>query len=374
MRRLFLFTTLLAVAAGCDESKKQQATTDAAIDPKAAAAIDPKLEKALASATDAGAAKDDKGPPPGGIFAPGAADALHAKGVPTKVEMGLEGAEPRITLGPSAGDGGAAAKPSGGGPARLVVATSMGRGLAMPTLELTLANSGASDTAPFIGEVKKVSAARDQRLPEGMEAELNKLVGSELRFKMKLDGRTDDPSVKLAKNAIPDLERLLTNAVEALMLAAVPAPPKPVGVGGVWMAETRTTWTGLDAVMYRAYKIKSIEGDKVSITFDAKQYAASRDVNLAGVPKGATLQQFEAAAKGEMELSKNDLMAKSMDLVQQTVMLFDAGDVPGQPPPPKNQKGEPQRNMATAQLQTEAKLVREGASPPKGDQKADNRK
>lgn len=371
MRRLFLFVTLLSVAAGCDESKKPQATTDAAIDPKSAAAIDPKLEKALASATDAGSGTSDKGPPPGGIFAPGAADAVHAKGAPTKIEMGLEGEAPRIMLGPSAGDGGATGKPSGGGPARLVVATSMGRGLAMPTLELALTNSGASDTAPFIGEVKKISAARDQRLPEGMEAELGKLTGSELRFKMRLDGRTDDPSVKLAKGAIPDLERLLTNAVESLMLAAVPAPPKPVGVGGVWMAETRTTWTGLDVVMYRAYKIKSIDGDKVSITFDAKQYAASKDVNLAGVPKGATLQQFEAAAKGEMELSKNDLMAKSMELLQQTVMLFDAGDVPGQPPPPKNQKGEPQRNMATAQLQTEAKLIREGASPPKS---ADNRK
>ena len=82
--------------AGCDdkkntESRASRPTRGASTDKYATA--DPKLEKALQAAA-ASASANENGPPPDGIFAPGAADRRHPKGAPTTVDMVGDGDEP----------------------------------------------------------------------------------------------------------------------------------------------------------------------------------------------------------------------------------------------------------------------------------------
>jgi hypothetical protein len=160
--------------------------------------------------------------------------------------------------------------------------------------------------------------------------------------------------MQLGKASKPELERLAQNAAEALVFATIPLPPKPVGVGAQWIAETRMPLSGLDVIAYRAYRVKSIDGDRVHLTLDVKAYAAGKDVTLTGIPKGATLEQFDGVAKGELELVRGESLARKSDVQQQVVMIFSG---PGGAQPPQ-QPGAPPGNMMTAQLQSQATLVR----------------
>jgi streptogramin lyase len=85
-----------------------------------------------------------------------------------------------------------------------------------------------------------------------------------------------------------------------------------------------------------------------------KAYAADRDTQIEGVPKGATLEQFDAQAQGEIEVVRGEIVARRLDSEQRLVMVFRApgGDKPEAP------QGRPEGNMLTAQLGGQARLAR----------------
>ena len=354
---IVLAAATAVAAAGCEEKKtSSEVRTDAGADKYASA--DPKLAKALQAAASASASAD-KGPPPDGILAPGAADQLHPRGAPTKVDVVREGATPGILLAAS-GDGGAPAATSAYGPAALSLGVQMGQRSALPTLELGVQfgpakkEEGGADW--LVGEVKRARPAKEQlgSLPPGTDKDIAGLEGTTLRLKVTPDGLESDAQEQLAKGAAPELDRLAQNAVEALVFDTVPLPAKPVGVGGQWIAETRMPLSGMDVVAYRAYQLKSVDGDRLHLTLEVKAYAATKDVQLAGLPKGATLQQFEAQGQGELELVRGESFARKSDIQQHVVLVF-AG--PGGPQG-QTQPGAPSGNMMTAQLQSHAQLVR----------------
>src|SRR5882724_7053657 len=101
---------LCSLALGCDKHETQHDTDVDAAAPKPKAATDdePDLAQAVAAVgarsgagngVAAGAAAG--GPPPNGIFGPGEADKALAKGAPTTLTVGSEGAEPKLSLGPA---------------------------------------------------------------------------------------------------------------------------------------------------------------------------------------------------------------------------------------------------------------------------------
>jgi hypothetical protein len=137
-------------------------------------------------------------------------------------------------------------------------------------------------------------------------------------------------------------------------MATVPPPPKPVGVGAQWIAETRMPLSGLDVIAYRAFRVKSIEGDRLHLTLDVKAYATSKDVQIAGVPKEATLEQFDAQGQGELEVVRGEALARKFDLQERVVLVFSG---PGGPQPP-SQPGQPPGNLIPVQIQSQATLVR----------------
>jgi hypothetical protein len=204
--------------------------------------------------------------------------------------------------------------------------------------------------------VKQATLARQQpgQLPPGAEKDIASLQGTQIRIKLTPEGKESTLIMQLGKTAKPELDRLAQNAAEALVFATVPLPSKPLGVGAQWIAETRMPLSGIDVVAYRAYRIKSIEGDRVHLTLDVKAYAAGRDVEMAGVPKGATLEQFEAASQGELELVRGESVARKSDVQQRIVLVF-AGEGGIKPP---QQPGQQPGNMMTAQLTEQATFVR----------------
>jgi hypothetical protein len=385
-RKALAFVTLALVAAGCDDNKKSSDSPKpdaSATRNDKMATLDPKLEQALAATASASAGgANDQGPPPGGVFPPGIADKRHPKGAPMKIEMGAEGSAPRVTLGGGDADGGAAAATSGvpSGTAKLSVAMRTGPRTALPTIDFNVvygpakpdkkdnkddkgAGAAGTDTDLLVVDVKKAAPAADQlgQLPPGTDKEIGALAGSQLRLHCTPEGRTGDLSLQLSKTANPDLERLASSAGEAMLLTIVPRPPKPVGVGGYWLAESRMTWMGLDVITYRSYRVKNIDGDKVTLTFDVRQYAADRTPTLAGLPKGATLDQYESAAQGELDLVRGDLVAHGAEVSQHVTFVFQAeGGKPQQPPA---QPGQPPPGAMQAQIEVETKLARDVAKP-----------
>jgi hypothetical protein len=361
MTRLVVLTAFAAGAAlaavACDEKKSSSSVTHTEAGAEKYTTADPKLEKAL-QAVASSAPANDKGPPPNGVFAPGGADQRHARGAPTKVEVLSDGSEPRVVLAPP---GSASPGTSVAGPAALQVVLQLGP-RAISAVEYLLAlgpakkDDGGSDW--LVGEVKRAepSKALGQAAP-GADKDIASLDGTQIRIQLTPDGRESDMQTRSGKAPKADLDTLSEAAAEALVLATVPLPGKPVGVGAQWIAETRMPLLGLDAVAYRAYRVKSIDGDRVHLSLDVKGYAAGREVQLAGVPKGATLEVFDTQCQGEMELVRGEAMARQSHVQERVVLAF----LPPGASPPQPQAGQANplsNNLLQAQVQSEATFIR----------------
>jgi hypothetical protein len=371
--QIVLMVAAAVLYVGCEKKPSSDASRpDGGAEDKYATA-DPKLAKALRAAADA-AAGSDNGPPPGGVFAPGAADQRHPKGMPSKIDVISEGSEPRVSLTSATGP---AARPMASGPAMLEVAEQMGPRAALPTVDMALLLHPvkSDDSSPSWieqADVKKAVPAKDQpgQLSADAEREIAALTGTQILIKFGPSGPEGGLELKLSKPSQSEL--FAQNAAEALSLAFVPLPAKPVGVGGQWIAETRTTLSGADVIAYRAFQVKSIEGDRLTLALTMSAYAATNDLHLRGVPKGATLEQFEAQGQGKFEIGASESLAHRVELDQRVVMVFRAEGAPSAPTPEGRM---PEGNMLTAQLQSQASFVRgeelhasapRRAGPPEG--------
>lgn len=354
-----LLGTSVAVA-GCDEKKSTSETSraDGGAETDKYATADPKLEKALKAAAAASAGADN-GPPPEGIFAAGVADQRHPKGAPTHVELVSDGAEPRVLLTSSADGSTERSSSSSYGPAALQVGLQQGRSV-LPNIDIALAlgpgkkDEGGDDW--LVATVRKALPSKEQlgQLPPGMDKQIGTLEGTQLRIKTNADGLESELVVQLGKGTIPELDHIAGSAGEALVLADVPLPPKPVGVGAQWIAETRMPWYGIDILAYRAYRIKEVDGDRLHLTVDVKGYSTQKDPGLPGLPKGATMMQFSADAQGELDLVRGESLARRCNVQERLVMLFAQPGAATEPTP----TGEPTRGVFPVQMQGQAMLVR----------------
>lgn len=309
---------------GCEDPPKPATTKPAAsadkgpvVDAKVAAAV-----AAAASAKGANAKKTD-GPPAGGVFAPGAADAVFGPKDGLKIEMGAEGEGEKITLKPPTNE-------RWKGSPTVFVSVRLGQRSALPSVDLSLSlnvekpkDEGA--TPALFAEVKKVALSKEQMgsVPKEAEKELGKMKGAIVAFTPTDKGLTR-PDLRAEKDATGQLTLPLDGLAAALFYASVPPPPKPVGKGGFWIAGSRQRMNGFDLVTYRMYKVKEIAGDKVTLTLEGHAYAASPDTTLPGVAKGTPLAQFESGAEGELVLKSGDLVAESAELQNVVGAMFGA--------------------------------------------------
>jgi hypothetical protein len=359
MTRLFVLALGAAlIVAGCEEKKTSETPRqEAGASPDKYATADPKLEKAL-KAVAAASGTPDNGPPPSGIFPPGAADQRHARGVPTKVDFLESGAEPLVALLPAGDASAEGARAITYGSAALQSVIQMGPRVVIGVdygLLLGPAKKDDGGAEWLVADVKRAVPSKALGPPPaGTDKDIGSLEGTQLRVKLTADGRESELVTRLATSAKADLDRLAQSAAEALVFSTVPLPPKPVGVGAQWIAETRMPLSGLDVIVYRAYRVKSVDRDKVHLTLDAKAYAASSDVQLAGVPPGATLAQFEATCRGEIDVVRGEALARKAEIQQHDVLVFAApgGDKAA------DKSGQPPTNMLTAQLQSQAMFLR----------------
>lgn len=308
---------------GCEKSETHRDDSAAASDAGPSKVSDePDLAKAVASvaasrpmAAGNGAAD---GPPPDGIFAPGAADKALAKGAPAQLTLGSDGAAPRVQLGP-------AAKPGSKRTGSIEIATQNDpRQGAIPiSLALTIEAQkpkGDSDAgAPaFTQMVAKVSGATINApgVPAEIAASVAKLKGSHVDYQVTPDGAGSNFRFDASKAADPAFRDAVHSLSNVLAVLTVPFPSKPVGVGAYWMVTSRDVVMGLDVVSYRLIKVEKVEGTLVTLDLNTKRYAASPAFNVEGLPPEVPhrMVEFHASGEGKLTISAGEAFPKAGQL------------------------------------------------------------
>ena len=144
-----------------------------------------------------------------------------------------------------------------------------------------------------------------------LSAQLVKMRGSRIDYRLVSGGVGVDYAYQLAKGAPPELDMVLRAVSEALESATLGYPSEPVGPGGYWLITTRGSVSGAEVIAYRLVKLTAVEGDRVSLAVNIKRYATSTKLALPGVPPGAELDQFQSTSDGTMTALKGSAIASS---------------------------------------------------------------
>lgn len=302
---------LLAALTGAACEKKEQATTsinttaqDAGTD-SGELVLDPELAQAMAQtqAPPKTNASDANGPPPNGIFAPGAADKEAAKGSAPQLELGSEGADPKVSLRPVAPPDSKLTgsievtvqqgQPGGGLP------VSFGFDLTSQKLKEGEGPEGATKVTVRVTSAKVPITGIDKTI----EADVAKLKGTRIDYVLLPDGSGQDYKLELPKGHVPDLANWAQTLKDAIALVTLPVPEKPVGVGAYWMVKTREGVLGLDLVSYRLAKVEAIKDGVATLSLNTKRYSAVSTLDLAGLPPGVPkeMSDFQSMSEGRLE-------------------------------------------------------------------------
>lgn len=335
---VLLFGAALASAACEEKTESSSSRGDAgAISDKPA--LDPNLAEAVqaasASARPGRAPRgDEKGPPPNGVFAPGQADKELPAGAPARITLGSEGSEPRVMLGDAQPQPGSKHR----GALELQLTTGPRQGL--PPMEFALAfaaqkaAAGGADDVDVVATVTSVKLQPSPGVPPELGAELGKLKGSKVEYRVSKNGAGNDFRYTLAKGADPGLDNALRSLTEALSTLTLPFPDKPIGAGAYFMAVTREESVGAEVVAYRLVKVTEVKGDRVTLSINTKRYATSNRFDMPGVPKELgklSLQEFESTADGNLEVQKGLPLPVTGELTQALNVGVKAEKQPNQP-------------------------------------------
>jgi len=312
---LSLVFVLLALACNKSEPKEESKRSESEAPPSKVEALDPNLAEAVAAASvNAGArgappaAQVEGGPPPDGVFAPGAADKEMVRGAQPKITLGSEGSEPKMKLGV----GKAPAKLSG--TIQLALQSDPRQG-AIPVLmtlsiepkKVDAVAEGDKAAAPAsLPVVIKVTGAKIDapQVPKDLDEQIAKLKGSRIEYSILPGGAGAGFRFDAPKGAPQDFRDMVRSLSDVISLLTIPYPDKPLGAGGYFMVTSRDDFLGLDLVTYRLIKVKQVTPEGATLEVNTKRYAASRVFDFPGLPPeiDKTLAEFQANSEGTVEL------------------------------------------------------------------------
>jgi hypothetical protein len=354
---------LLAALTGAGCEKKEEAPVitqkDAGSD-SGDVVLDPELAEAMAlakGASKSAPAAQPGGPPPNGVFAPGEADKEAAKGSAPKLELGSEGADPKVSLQP-------ATAPSSKLAGSIEVSVQQGQqGGGLPiSFGLELSGQKLKEAEGPAGASKVTVRVTSAKVPvagvgKDIEADIAKLKGTRLEYVLLPDGTSRDYKLELAKGVPGDLATWAESLKDAIALVTVPVPAKPVGTGAYWMVKTREGVLGLDMVTYRLAKVEAIKDGVVTLSLSTKRYSASPKLELPGLPPGVPneMSEFQSVSEGRLEYKAGTSFPLGGDIT--SALAVGLGAAPAGPP------GQP-RQQQGIMIQSRA-LLSFGGTPPR---------
>lgn len=311
---LSLVFMLLALACNKSEPKEESKRSESEAPPSKVEALDPNLAEAVAAASVNApgrgappAGQVEGGPPPDGVFAPGAADKEMVRGAQPKITLGSEGSEPRVQLGV----GKAPAKLAG--TIQLALQSDPRQGAIPVLLTLSIepkkveaaAEGDKAARAPLPVVIKVTGAKIDApQVPKDLDDQIAKLKGSRVEYSILPGGAGAGFRFDAPKGAPQDFRDMVRSLSDVVSLLTIPYPDKPLGAGAYFMVTSRDDFLGLDLVTYRLIKVKQVTPEGATLEVGTKRYAASRSFDFPGLPPeiDKTLAEFQANSEGTVEL------------------------------------------------------------------------
>jgi len=168
---------------------------------------------------------------------------------------------------------------------------------AMPTVDLavTLEAPAPKEPAAVAAGVAKVVASKPAATQPGalgpeIAAAIGRMKGARLALEVAPGGGGRFVGTELPKGADEGLGAIVEAAAEALAGVLVPFPAEPVGPGAFWMVASRERHLGLDAVVYRMFKVEAVEADEARLAVTTRRYVAGGQLGLAGLPPHQVVQ------------------------------------------------------------------------------------
>jgi hypothetical protein len=343
MRASAISCLALLCLLGCEKAEPKEEPKRSESDAAAAKAkaMDPDLAQAVAAASvavpggkGAPAAQVEGGPPPDGVFAPGAADKEAARGSLPKITLGSEGSAPKLLLGP----GKSPKKLSG--TIQIALQADPRQGAIPVLLDLTIEPKkaeGAGDGEKPVSlpvSVRVNSAKIDAPgVPKDLDAQIAKLKGSKLEYSILPGGAGAGFRFDVPKGAPDDFRDVVRSLSDALALLTMPFPDKPLGAGGYFMVTSRDELMGLDLVTYRLVKVKQVTAEGATLDVSTKRYAATRTFDFPGLPPDVdkNLAEFQATSEGTVELPLGALLPTKGQISSVLAAQLGAADVKQRP-------------------------------------------
>lgn len=321
MRAKSLSLLVLLALAACEKNEPKPESTAKKEETAASKveAIDPDLAQAVAAASveRSGARgappQAEGGPPPDGVFAPGAADKELARGAMPKLTLGSEGTDPKQQLGPGK------SPPKLTGTIQIALQQDPRQDpfpvLLNVTLEPKKVEGGKEGDAPVSMPVTvRVTGAKVDldaaQVPKDLSDQLAKLKGSKVEYSILPGGAGAGFHFETPKGAPEEFKNIVRSLSDSLSLLTIPYPDKPLGAGGYFMVTSRDEVLDLDLVTYRMIKVKEVTPQGVTLDVSTKRYAANRTFNFPGLPPNIdkTLAEFQAASEGTVQLGLGSLL------------------------------------------------------------------
>jgi hypothetical protein len=320
MRAKSLCILVWLALAGCEKNEPKAETPKEKADAGSSKveAIDPNLAEAVAAASVDAPGRGqppgqvEGGPPPDGVFAPGAADKELPRGGMPKITLGSDGADPKQLLGP----GKSPAKLTG--TIQIALQADPRQGAIPVLLSVTLEPKKAE--APKEGEKGPVSQPVSVRIsgakidapnvPKDLDEHLSKLKGSKVEYSILPGGAGAGFRLDVPKGAPDEFKDVVRSLSDALALLTIPYPDKPLGAGAYFMVTSRDDLMGLDLVSYRMIKVKEVTPTGVTLDVNTKRYAASRIFDFPGLPPeiDKNLAEFQANSQGTVQYPTGALL------------------------------------------------------------------
>ena len=299
-------TVLTVAVVACEDktAQKPAETTDAGPG-KSVSHGDKRITDALKAE---GSAAAKQGPPETGVFPPGGADKEMKMGDPPRLVMGLPGSSPQVQLTPPP------AKPAKRLEGKVEVAIQTGPRSAMPTVELGLTTEPGDKAEPVAPGaslllVKAISAkpASEQpgQLPPGADKQIGKIRGSRFKVELLPNNAGHVTAIEPSKDLDESLALVLRAASDVFDFAFQPVPTVPVGKDGFWMVESRESFIGLDAIVYRMYKVLEAKPDSVTLDVNVRRLVSPGQIAFPGVPPHH-VEEFNDNVTGQIEVSPAD--------------------------------------------------------------------
>ncbi len=265
-----------------------------------------------------GSAIAQQGPPESGVFPPGGADREIKVGDPPKFAMGLKGSGTMVRLVPPP------AKPAKKLEGKVEVSVQTGPRSAMPTVELGLTTEAPEakaepGSAPLANELivkamsSKLAADQPGSLPPGADKLIGKAKGSRFKLEVAPNGSGKVVAVEPAKDLDESLSLIVRAASDAFDFAFQPYPTDPIGKDAFWMVTTREQYAGLDAVVYRMYKVIEAKPDSVMLEVNVKRLVSQGQLAFPGIP-AHHIDEFNDNVTGRMEVLTSDTSAIHAEL------------------------------------------------------------